>query len=110
MIMHRLRSVLRLGLLLAPLTLLPPTAVAAEPEVVIVLRDGRFEPAEVRVKAGVKIKLVIDNQDKAAAEFEQGRDARGIRKQGVEAREDRAAGDPRDHQRRTAEARPLSLL
>ena len=48
--MHRLRSVLRLGLLLAPLTLLPPTALAAEPEVVIV--------------------LVIDNQDKAAAEFE----------------------------------------
>ena len=50
----RLRSVLRLALVLAPLTLLPATALAAEPEVLIVLRDGRFEPAEVRVKAGVK--------------------------------------------------------
>ncbi len=70
MIMFRLRGVLRLALILAPLTLLPATAPAAEPEVVIVLRDGRFEPAEVRVPAGVKVKLVIDNQDKAAAEFE----------------------------------------
>lgn len=43
---------------------------AAEPEVSIVLREHRFEPAEVKVPAGTKVKLVIDNQDATAAEFE----------------------------------------
>ena len=84
--MMGLRSVLRLALVLTPLTLMPATAPAAEPEVLIVLRDGRFEPAEVRVPAGVKVKP---------------RDT---------ARKDRAARDPRNDLRRAAEARALSVL
>jgi plastocyanin len=43
---------------------------AADPEVTLTIRDHRFEPAELRVPAGRKIKLVIDNQDASAEEFE----------------------------------------
>jgi plastocyanin len=45
-------------------------ASAADPEVTLVIRDHKFEPAELRVPAGKKIKLVIDNQDATAEEFE----------------------------------------
>jgi plastocyanin len=45
-------------------------AAAADPEVTLVIRDHRFEPAELRVPAGKKIKIVIDNQDATAEEFE----------------------------------------
>jgi hypothetical protein len=45
-------------------------AYAADPEFTLTLRNHRFEPAELRVPAGKKIKLVIDNQDGAAEEFE----------------------------------------
>jgi len=43
---------------------------AAEPEFVIVIKDHKFEPAEVTVPANQKIKLVVDNQDSTAEEFE----------------------------------------
>ncbi len=43
---------------------------AAEPEVSLVIRDHRFIPAELRVPAGQKIRLMIDNQDATAEEFE----------------------------------------
>jgi len=42
----------------------------ADPEVTLVIRDHRFEPAEVRVPAGRKIKIVIENQDSTPEEFE----------------------------------------
>ena len=45
-------------------------ALAADPEIAITLRDHRFTPSEVAVPAGVKVKLVIDNQDDTADEFE----------------------------------------
>ena len=45
-------------------------AAAEDPEVRIVIREHKFEPAEVTVPAGKKIKLVIDNQDATAEEFE----------------------------------------
>lgn len=50
--------------------LLPILAHAADPEFSLIIREHRFEPAEVRVPAGKKIKLVIDNQDSTAEEFE----------------------------------------
>ncbi len=56
--------------LLLALTLLPCLAFAADPEFSLVIRDHRFEPAELRVPAGNKIKLVIDNQDATPEEFE----------------------------------------
>jgi len=43
---------------------------AAEPEVSLVIRDHRFVPAELSVPAGKKIRLMIDNQDATAEEFE----------------------------------------
>jgi plastocyanin len=46
------------------------TWAADEPERTIVIRDHKFEPAVVEVPAGVRVKLVIDNQDATAEEFE----------------------------------------
>ena len=43
---------------------------AQDAEVKIVIRDHKFEPAEVTVPAGKKVKLVIENQDATAEEFE----------------------------------------
>jgi hypothetical protein len=43
---------------------------AAGPEFAIELREHRFTPSEVKVPAGVKVKLVIDNQDATAEEFD----------------------------------------
>ena len=56
--------------LYALLLLSPVIALAAEPEFQLVIRNHRFEPAEVRVPAGQKVKLVVDNQDATAEEFE----------------------------------------
>jgi plastocyanin len=36
----------------------------------VVIRNHRFEPAEIKVPAGKKVKLVIENQDPTAEEFE----------------------------------------
>lgn len=36
----------------------------------IVIKDHHFEPAELRVPVGEKIRLVIDNQDRTPEEFE----------------------------------------
>jgi len=46
------------------------SAVAQDAEARLVIRDHRFEPAEITVPAGKKVKLVIDNQDATAEEFE----------------------------------------
>lgn len=43
---------------------------AAEMEVLLVIANHRFEPAEVKVPAGQRIKLVVHNQDKTPEEFE----------------------------------------
>jgi len=45
-------------------------ALAADTEFAIQLRDHRFAPSEIRVPAGVKVKLVIDNQDASPEEFD----------------------------------------
>ncbi len=46
------------------------TAWAADTEVALVIRDHRFEPAEIRVPTGQKIKLLVHNQDATPEEFE----------------------------------------
>jgi plastocyanin len=43
---------------------------AQDQEVTLVIKNHRFEPAEVKVPAGKKIKLIVDNQDSTAEEFE----------------------------------------
>ena len=45
-------------------------AIAAEPEFRLAIRDHRFVPAEIRVPSGTKVKLIVENQDATAEEFE----------------------------------------
>ena len=49
---------------------LSTSAWAAEPEQLLVIKNHRFEPAELKVAAGQRIKLVVHNQDGTAEEFE----------------------------------------
>jgi heme/copper-type cytochrome/quinol oxidase subunit 2 len=46
------------------------SAIAADSEIALVIRDHHFEPAEVRIPAGQKVKLLIHNQDATPEEFE----------------------------------------
>lgn len=43
---------------------------ADDPEYAIVIKNNRFEPSEITVPAGKRVKLVIHNQDATAEEFE----------------------------------------
>lgn len=52
------------------LSLSPLFALAADTEIAITIKDHKFSPAEVRVPAGQKVKLIIDNQDPTPEEFE----------------------------------------
>ena len=45
-------------------------AAADDPEFTIAIKDNRFVPSEITVPARKRIKLVIDNQDSTAEEFE----------------------------------------
>lgn len=45
-------------------------AAAAEPEFTIVIKNHRFDPAELKVPAGQRVKLIVDNQDSTPEEFE----------------------------------------
>ena len=45
-------------------------AAAAEPELLLVIKNHRFEPAELKVPAGQRVKLVVHNQDSTPEEFE----------------------------------------
>lgn len=56
-------------LLLLTLLVAAP-ALAADDEFVVVIQDHRFQPAEVVVPAGRKIKLVVENRDATPEEFE----------------------------------------
>ena len=61
-----------LRIVVAAFALLGATAVlaAGEPEFAITLRDHQFTPAEINGPAGVKVKLVVDNQDAGPEEFD----------------------------------------
>src|SRR5574343_448458 len=60
----------RMKYLLLLLALCSLSVTAADNEIALVIRDHRFEPAEVKVPAGQKIKLVVHNQDTTPEEFE----------------------------------------
>jgi len=57
-----------LVLALGILTITP--AISAEPEFVIQIKNHQFIPAELRVPAGEKVQIVVDNQDDTPEEFE----------------------------------------
>lgn len=60
-----------LGRIVLPLALgLAQAAMAADPEFALTLKDHKFEPAEIKVPSGVRIKLVIENKDPTAEEFD----------------------------------------
>lgn len=43
---------------------------AADPMFIITLRDHRFEPSEITVSAGEKVKLLVKNEDATPEEFD----------------------------------------
>lgn len=57
-------------ILIALLAAASVSAWAADTDYTLAIRDHRFEPAELRVPAGQKIKLVVHNQDATPEEFE----------------------------------------
>ena len=59
----------RLSLFLVTFVL-PVVVAAAETEALLVIKGNRFEPAELRVPSGVRVKLVVHNQDSTPEEFE----------------------------------------
>lgn len=53
------------------IALLFPLASYAEDEVYsLIIKDHRFQPAEISVPSGKKIKLLVENQDATPEEFE----------------------------------------
>lgn len=57
-------------LMLSVLMFIPVAALAADVDMVLTIREHRFEPADVRVPAGKKIRLVVQNLDATPEEFE----------------------------------------
>lgn len=43
---------------------------AETPEFKLIIKDHKFNPAELTIPAGVKVKLIVDNQDATPEEFE----------------------------------------
>lgn len=56
--------------LLLILLLLPLAAHAEDDIYTLVIKDHRFQPTEISVPAGKKIKLLVENQDATPEEFE----------------------------------------
>lgn len=52
------------------LSIATPARAAEPPELALVIREHRFVPAELKVPAGVKVKLLVRNEDATAEEFE----------------------------------------
>ena len=59
-----------LATLLASAVLAAAPVRAAEPELLLVIKNHRFEPAELKVPVDQRIKLVVHNQDSTPEEFE----------------------------------------
>jgi hypothetical protein len=60
---------MQIQMLITLLSLAGP-ALAGDPEYTIQLREHRFTPSEIKVPAGAKVKLIIDNQDPTPEEFD----------------------------------------
>jgi plastocyanin len=64
-------SKLRLATLtLISCAVLAGNAFAADVEALLVIKNHRFEPAELKVPAGQRVKLTVHNQDATPEEFE----------------------------------------
>lgn len=49
---------------------LPVSSMAADAEATLVIKNHRFEPAELKVPANQRVRLSVHNQDDTAEEFE----------------------------------------
>lgn len=56
--------------LLLTWSLMSFSALAADAEMTLVIKDHRFQPSELRVPVHQKIKLTVHNQDSSPEEFE----------------------------------------
>ena len=56
--------------LLVALFFLPFLALAEDYEYRLIIQDHQFKPAELRVPAGKRLKLMVENQDASAEEFD----------------------------------------
>jgi plastocyanin len=63
-------AMLRRTLFAAFVALGASAAFAADDELRLVIENHRFEPSELTVPAGKKIKLTVENRDSTAEEFE----------------------------------------
>lgn len=60
----------RLTRVLVMCALVSTPALAAAPELQLVIRDHLFFPSVLEIPAGVKVRVLIDNQDPTPEEFE----------------------------------------
>ena len=65
-----MKRLVRVPPLLLPLLLFCGAAAAADAEFTLVIQDHRFQPTEITVPAGQKIKLTVENRDATPEEFE----------------------------------------
>ena len=56
-----------LGLLMSTFA---AAAIATDVELQLVIKNHRFEPSELKVPAGQRVKLVVDNRDDTPEEFD----------------------------------------
>lgn len=61
---------MKLRTLFAALLFVPLCGLAADKEFTLVIKDHHFVPSEIRVPAGQKVKLIVENQDATPEEFE----------------------------------------
>lgn len=66
--MNRLSTALALTLLFTTHNSL--AADDSTPEFTLIIKDHKFQPAELTIPADVKVKLIVDNQDATPEEFE----------------------------------------
>lgn len=59
-----------MNIIFALILLLPSLAFAMDDSYTIIIKNHRFEPAELTVPAGQKIKLIVNNTDSTPEEFE----------------------------------------
>lgn len=57
-------------LILSSIMISSASVAADTPEFKLIIKDHKFNPTELNIPAGVKIKLIVDNQDATPEEFE----------------------------------------
>jgi len=58
------------GMMIAWVVMAMTPAMSAEPQFLIQIKNHQFIPAELHIPAGVKVQIVLDNQDDTPEEFE----------------------------------------